>query len=232
MRKITNEELGRPTAGEFAAMEKMPVTVVLDNVRSLQNVGAFFRTGDAFAVEHIALCGITAVPPNRDIHKTALGAELTVPWSYYETTEACIDRLHADGYEVLAVEQVEGAVMLDAFRAAPGVKYALVFGNEVMGVGQAAVDRCDGAVEIPQAGTKHSINVAVSGGVVLWSFFCRAGTLTEPGEWPADGRFQINLALRPACAIFAPIYRDYSKSSFSKGRFGRDCRYGIGVFAP
>lgn len=93
MRKITNEELGRPTAGEFAAMEKMPVTVVLDNVRSLQNVGAFFRTGDAFAVEHIALCGITAVPPNRDIHKTALGAELTVPWSYYETTEACIDRL-------------------------------------------------------------------------------------------------------------------------------------------
>ena len=175
MRKITNEELGRPPAGEFAAMEKMPVTVVLDNVRSLQNVGAFFRTGDAFAVEHIALCGITAVPPNRDIHKTALGAELTVPWSYYETTEACIDRLHADGYEVLAVEQVEGAVMLDAFRAAPGVKYALVFGNEVMGVGQAAVDRCDGAIEIPQAGTKHSINVAVSGGVVLWSFFCRIG---------------------------------------------------------
>ena len=175
MRKITNEELGRPTAGEFAAMEKMPVTVVLDNVRSLQNVGAFFRTGDAFAVEHIALCGITAVPPNRDIHKTALGAELTVPWSYYETTEACIDRLHADGYEVLAVEQVEGAVMLDAFRAAPGVKYALVFGNEVMGVGHAAVDRCHGAVEIPQAGTKHSINVAVSGGVVLWSFFCRIG---------------------------------------------------------
>ena len=152
MRKITNEELGRPTAGEFAAMEKMPVTVVLDNVRSLQNVGAFFRTGDAFAVEHIALCGITAVPPNRDIHKTALGAELTVPWSYYETTEACIDRLHADGYEVLAVEQVEGAVMLDVFRAAPGVKYALVFGNEVMGVGQSAVDRCDGAIEIPRAG--------------------------------------------------------------------------------
>ena len=156
MRKITNEELGRPTAGEFAAMAKMPVTVVLDNVRSLQNVGAFFRTGDAFAVEHIALCGITAVPPNRDIHKTALGAELTVPWSYYETTEACIDRLHAEGYEVLAVEQVEGAVMLDAFRAAPGVKYALVFGNEVMGVGQSAVDRCDGAI-------------------VLWSFFCRIG---------------------------------------------------------
>ena len=120
MRKITNEELGRPSAEEFAAMEKMPVTVVLDNVRSAQNVGAFFRTGDAFAVE-----------------------------------------------------QVEGAVMLDAFRAAPGVKYALVFGNEVDGVGQEAVDRCDGAVEIPQAGTKHSVNVSVSGGVVLWSFFCQ-----------------------------------------------------------
>ena len=173
MRKITNEELGRPTAGEFAAMEKMPVTVVLDNVRSLQNVGAFFRTGDAFAVEHIALCGITAVPPNRDIHKTALGAELTVPWSYYETTEACIDRLHADGYEVLAVEQVEGAAMLDALAFDPRARYALVFGNEVEGVSQEAVDRCDGAVEIPQLGTKHSLNVSVSGGVVLWEFFCR-----------------------------------------------------------
>ena len=173
MRKITNEELGRPTAGEFAAMEKMPVAVVLDNVRSLQNVGAFFRTGDAFAVEHIALCGITAVPPNRDIHKTALGAELTVPWSYYETTEACIDRLHADGYEVLAVEQVEGAVPLDRFVPEPGRRYALVFGNEVDGVSQQVADRSDGALEIPQAGTKHSLNVAVSGGVVLWNFFCR-----------------------------------------------------------
>lgn len=173
MRKITNEELNRPSAGEFAAMEKMPVTVVLDNVRSLQNVGAFFRTGDAFAVERIALCGITATPPNRDIHKTALGAELTVPWTYYGTTGACIDRLRGEGYEVYAVEQVEGAVMLDAFRAVPGVKYALVFGNEVMGVGQQVVDRCDGAIEIPQAGTKHSINVSVSGGVVLWNFFCQ-----------------------------------------------------------
>lgn len=175
MRKITNEELGRPTAGEFAAMEKMPVTVVLDNVRSLQNVGAFFRTGDAFAVERIALCGITATPPNRDIHKTALGAELTVPWSYYETTPECLGRLRAEGYAVYAVEQVEGAVMLDAFRPEPGVKYALVFGNEVLGVGQEAVDICDGAIEIPQAGTKHSINVSVSGGVVLWDFFCRIG---------------------------------------------------------
>ncbi len=171
MRKITNEELGRPTAAEFALMAKMPVAVVLDNVRSLQNVGSFFRTGDAFAVERIFLCGITATPPNRDIHKTALGAELTVPWSYCASTCACVERLRDEGYRVLAVEQVEGAVMLDAFRPEAGVRYALVFGNEVEGVGQDVVDRCDGAIEIPQAGTKHSINVSVSGGVVLWHFF-------------------------------------------------------------
>lgn len=173
MRKITNEELGRPSAAEFAAMDKIPVAVVLDNVRSAQNVGAFFRTGDAFAVERIALCGITAAPPSRDIHKTALGAELTVPWTYYGTTRECLAQLHAEGYQIHAVEQVEGAVMLDAFPVAPGVKYALVFGNEVEGVGQEAVDACDGAIEIPQAGTKHSINVSVAGGVVLWSFFSR-----------------------------------------------------------
>lgn len=173
MRKITNEELGRPTAGEYAHMEKMPVVVVLDNVRSLQNVGAFFRTGDAFAVECVALCGITATPPARDIHKTALGAELVVPWGYYPTTEECVAGLRAEGYEVYAVEQVEDAVPLDAFRAQPGTKYALVFGNEVEGVGQAVVDLSHGAIEIPQAGTKHSINVSVSGGVVLWYFFCQ-----------------------------------------------------------
>lgn len=175
MRKITNEELARPTAEEFASSEKTPVAVVLDNVRSAQNVGAFFRTGDAFAVERIALCGITAVPPSRDIHKTALGAELTVPWTYYNTTGECLAQLRAEGYQIHAVEQVEGAVRLDAFRAAPGVKYALVFGNEVDGVGQQAVDACDGAIEIPQAGTKHSINVSVAGGVVLWNFFCQIG---------------------------------------------------------
>lgn len=171
MRKITNEELGRPSAGEYAALPKMSVTVVLDNVRSLQNVGAFFRTCDAFAVERIALCGITATPPNRDIHKTALGAELTVAWSYYPSTTECITALRADGWQVYAVEQVEGAVMLDAFRAESGEKYALVFGNEALGVDQQAVDLCDGAIEIPQAGTKHSLNVSVSGGVVLWNFF-------------------------------------------------------------
>lgn len=173
MRKITNEELGRPTPEACASLEKMPVTVVLDNVRSMQNVGAFFRTCDAFGVERIALCGITATPPARDIHKTALGAELTVPWSYHESTCACIDALHAEGYTVCAVEQVEGATMLEAFEPEAGRRYALVFGNEVAGVGQEAVDRCDAAIEIPQVGVKHSLNVSVSGGVVLWKFFCR-----------------------------------------------------------
>ena len=173
MRKITNEELNRPTPEEFARCAKMPVTVVLDNVRSAQNVGAFFRTGDAFAVERIVLCGITAVPPSREIHKTALGAEQTVAWEYAEWTLSCVESLHAAGYRVLAVEQVEGACRLDDFVPQPGVRYALVFGNEVDGVDQEVVDACDGAIEIPQAGTKHSINVSVSGGVVLWQFFCQ-----------------------------------------------------------
>lgn len=171
MRKITNEELHRPSVEEFAAMPKLPLTVVLDNVRSAQNVGSFFRTGDAFAVEHVALCGITAVPPAREIHKTALGAELTVPWSYHASTAECVRQLRDEGYEVLAVEQVEGAAMLDAFCPEPGRRYALVFGNEVEGVAQEVVDLCHGALEIPQFGVKHSINVAVSGGVVLWRFF-------------------------------------------------------------
>ena len=175
MRKITNEELMRPSAEEFGRMEKMPVVVVLDNVRSMQNVGAFFRTGDAFAIEKIYLCGITATPPARDIHKTALGAEMTVQWEYCERTTDAVTQLKAEGYRLLAIEQVEGAVMLNEFCAEQGVKYALVFGNEVAGVDQAVVDAMDGSIEIPQVGTKHSINVSVSGGVVLWNFFCQIG---------------------------------------------------------
>ena len=175
MRKITNEELMRPSVEEFGRMEKMPVVVVLDNVRSMQNVGAFFRTGDAFAIEHIALCGITATPPNREIHKTALGAEESIEWSYYPTTAECISKLRDEGYRILAIEQVEGAVMLDHFQAEEGIKYAIVFGNEVMGVEQSVVDMCDGAIEIPQVGTKHSLNVSVSGGVVLWEIFRQIG---------------------------------------------------------
>lgn len=180
MRKITNEELHRPSAEEFAAMRRIPVRVVLDNVRSAQNIGAFFRTADAFAIEHIALCGITATPPSKDIHKTALGAEMTVAWSHYDSTTECVAELKAQGYRILAIEQVEGAVMLDEMSVEPQEKYALVFGNEVAGVGQDVVDMCDGAIEIPQAGTKHSINVSVAGGVVLWPFFTALrGVLSE-----------------------------------------------------
>ena len=175
MRKIANEELGRPTAEEFARMERMPVTVVLDNIRSAQNVGSFFRTADAFAAERICLCGITAVPPAREIHKTALGAELTVAWSRHERTADCLEALRREGCRILAVEQVEGSEGLDDFRPEAGVRYALVFGNEVEGVSQEAVDACDGAIEIPQAVTKHSLNVSVAGGVVLWKFFCGIG---------------------------------------------------------
>lgn len=175
MRKIANEELGRPTAEEFARMERMPVTVVLDNIRSAQNVGSFFRTADAFAAERICLCGITAVPPAREIHKTALGAELTVAWSRHERTADCLEALWREGCRILAVEQVEGSEGLDDFRPEAGIRYALVFGNEVEGVSQEAVDACDGAIEIPQAGTKHSLNVSVAGGVVLWKFFCGIG---------------------------------------------------------
>ena len=133
MRKITNEELHRPSVEEFAAMPKLPLVVVLDNVRSAQNVGSFFRTGDAFAVERIALCGITAVPPCRELHKTALGAEQSVAWTHHASTVECIDGLRAAGYRVLAVEQVEGAAMLDALAVDPQARYALVFGNEVKG---------------------------------------------------------------------------------------------------
>ena len=171
MRKITNEELHRPSADEFATMGRIPVVVVLDNVRSAQNVGAFFRTSDAFAIERVMLCGITATPPSRDIHKSALGAELTVEWEHYASTEECAMRLREQGYTLLCVEQVEGAVMLDELQVEQDRRYALVFGNEVAGVAQGVVDLCDGAIEIPQAGTKHSLNVSVAGGVVLWPFF-------------------------------------------------------------
>ncbi len=171
MRKVTNEELNRPTIEQFAVMEKIPVVVVLDNIRSAQNIGALFRTSDAFAIQSIALCGITATPPSRDIHKSALGAEMTVKWSYYSTTVECVEELRGEGYIVLAIEQVENAIMLHNMCFESDKKYALIFGNEVMGVDQEVVDICDGAIEIPQSGTKHSINVSVAGGVVLWSAY-------------------------------------------------------------
>lgn len=172
MKKISNEELGRPTPETFAAMHKKEVVVVLDNIRSLNNIGSFFRTCDAFAMQAIYLCGISAIPPNKEIHKTALGAELTVGWKYFKNTVDAVADLKNAGYTTIAVEQVEGAVMLDGYKIEKGRKYALVFGNEVNGVGQDVVDACGEAVEIPQTGTKHSLNVAVSGGIVLWQFYC------------------------------------------------------------
>ncbi len=171
MKKKSSEELCRPTREEYAGAGKMPVAVVLDNVRSMNNVGSFFRTCDAFAVGELVLCGITGTPPNAEIHKTALGAEESVAWRYAASAAEAVGELAAQGYEAVAVEQVEGAVMLGDFRPDPVKKYALVFGNEVGGVAQQVVDLCGAAIEIPQAGTKHSLNVAVAGGVVLWHFF-------------------------------------------------------------
>ncbi len=171
MLKIPNEALGRPDAATFAMMPKLPVTVVLDNIRSLNNVGAFFRTCDAFAMERIVLCGITATPPNREIHKTALGAENTVAWEYGKSTVEVLQRLKTEGYLLVAIEQVENSILLQNFMCKTEEKYALIFGNEVDGVSQEVVDMCDTAIELPQAGTKHSINVSVCGGVVLWHFF-------------------------------------------------------------
>lgn len=171
MRKLKNSELGRLSAQEYADFEKLPIVVLVDNVRSLNNVGSFFRTGDAFAIERLVLCGITATPPSKEIHKTALGAESTVSWSYSESAESAAQELKDQGYELLAVEQVNGAIMLNYFTIDRSKKYALVFGNEVSGVSQEVVDLCHSAIEIPQAGTKHSLNVSVSAGVVLWKFF-------------------------------------------------------------
>ncbi|MEG1606898.1 MAG: TrmH family RNA methyltransferase [Mucinivorans sp.] len=171
MLKIKNSELGRITAQQYASMEKMPVVVVLDNVRSAQNVGAFFRTGDAFGLGEVVLSGITGTPPSKEIHKSALGAEFSVPWRYFDSTTHAIETLRAQGYTIMAVEQVHGATMLNEFRVENGKKYAFIFGNEVDGVEQSAVDMADGVIEIPQVGTKHSINVSVSGGVLLWSLF-------------------------------------------------------------
>ena len=175
MRKLLNEELGRPTLEEYEASQKLPVVVVLDNVRSAQNVGSFFRTADAFGIEHIALCGISSTPPNREIHKTALGAELSVAWSYYPTTLECVEKLRSEGYRIIAIEQIEGSTMLNKFEVEADTKYALIFGNEVEGVDQAIADIVDGAIEIPQVGIKHSLNVSVSAGILMWEMFRQSG---------------------------------------------------------
>ncbi len=170
MRKLKITEMHRISTEEFKAAEKLPLVVVLDHVRSLYNVGSVFRSSDAFRVESICLCGITATPPQVEIHKTALGAEDAVDWKYYTRTQDALDDLKSAGWEVWAVEQAEGSVMLQDFVPEEGKKYAIVLGNEVKGVQQEVIDRCDGCIEIPQFGTKHSLNVSVTAGILIWEF--------------------------------------------------------------
>ena len=170
LRKLKVTEMHRLTVDEFKEARKLPLTVVLDDVRSLHNIGAVFRTSDAFLVNRICLCGITATPPHPEMHKTALGAEYTVDWSYFKETEEAVNELHAMGYTVFAIEQCEGSTMLDKLVLEAGKKYAVVLGNEVKGVKQEVVDLCDGCIEIPQFGTKHSLNVSVTAGIILWEF--------------------------------------------------------------
>lgn len=170
MRKLKITELSRLTVDEFKHTQKLPLVVVLDEVRSLYNVGSVFRTSDAFLVNTIYLCGITATPPHPEIHKTALGAEDTVDWIYKENTLDAVAELHEQGYTVLTIEQVEGSTMLNNLQLDKNKKYAIVMGNEVKGVKQEVVDASDGCIEIPQYGTKHSLNVSVTTGIVLWEF--------------------------------------------------------------
>lgn len=171
MRKLESEELNRCDVETYRQIKKLPVVVVLDNIRSCHNIGSVFRTSDALLIEAVYLCGYTATPPNKEIHKTALDAENSVAWRYFSQTIEAITVLKDNGYEVWAVEQVAGSLSLTDFKPAPGAKIALVFGNEVKGVQQQVVDACLGAIEIPQFGTKHSFNVSVSAGIVLWELF-------------------------------------------------------------
>ena len=171
MKKKSILELSRLSTQEYKQTDKISLIVVLDNVRSLNNIGSIFRTSDAFLIEEIYLCGITAVPPHPDIHKTALGAENSVEWKYFESTLVAVDNLHGMGYVVYAIEQVEDSIMLDKLLLDRSKKYAVILGHEVKGVEQLVVDKCDGCIEIPQFGTKHSLNVSVTAGLVIWDFF-------------------------------------------------------------
>lgn len=171
MRKLKNSELPRIGVDEFKKIKKTPLIVILDNVRSLNNIGSIFRTSDAFLVEKIYLCGITATPPHKDIHKTALGSTETVEWQYVKNALSLVKDLQKEGVFVASVEQVENSVFLQNFTISPNQKYAVVFGNEVKGVQQEVVSNSNACIEIPQFGTKHSLNISVSVGVVLWDLF-------------------------------------------------------------
>lgn len=174
MRKLALHELGRKTVEEFKQAKKNPVIVVLDNIRSANNTGSFFRTADAFALEAVYLCGITARPPHRDIQKTAIGATESVRWEYFKNTEAAVNDLKSKGYKIVTVEQCEGSVLLTDYHPEKAQKTAFVFGNEVSGVSQDIADKSDFCLEIPQYGTKHSLNVSVSAGIILWDHVAKA----------------------------------------------------------
>jgi tRNA G18 (ribose-2'-O)-methylase SpoU len=173
MRKLENSELDRKSIADFKEAQKTPIIIILDDIRSLHNIGSVFRTADAFLIEKIYLCGITATPPNKEIHKTALGATETVVWEHHKEVLEVIENLKKEQVTVLAIEQVQGAVLLQDFAVDTSKKYALVFGNEVFGVSQKAVALCDGCIEIPQLGTKHSLNISVSAGIVIWDLFSK-----------------------------------------------------------
>jgi tRNA G18 (ribose-2'-O)-methylase SpoU len=173
MRKLENKELDRLTVTDFKEAKKTPIIIILDDIRSLHNIGSVFRTSDAFLVEKIYLCGITAVPPNKEIHKTALGATETVAWEYEKNVLTVIDKLKQEKVLVYAIEQVESSIFLNDFKVEKDKKYALVFGNEVFGVNQKAINLCNGTIEIPQLGTKHSLNISVSTGIVIWDLFTK-----------------------------------------------------------
>lgn len=170
MKKLRTIEMQRLSVDEFKQAEKLPLIVVLDDVRSMHNVGSVFRTGDAFRIEAVYLCGITSTPPNAEIHKTALGAEDSVEWNYFANAEEAVKSLKADGYEVYSVEQAHGSTMLQEFTPIYNNRYAVVLGNEVKGVHQEVIDASDGCLEIPQFGTKHSMNVSVTAGIIIWHF--------------------------------------------------------------
>jgi len=171
MKKLKNAELNRLSIEEFRKETKAPIAVVLDNIRSLSNVGSVFRTADAFRVKQVLLCGITACPPHRDIQKTALGATESVEWKYYQKTEEALAELRKSGYAIYAIEQTDGSIDLNEFEPSDGKALAVVFGHEVYGVQQNIIDLSDGCIEIPQFGTKHSMNVSVSAGIVLWDIY-------------------------------------------------------------
>ncbi|WP_397364794.1 RNA methyltransferase [Olleya sp. R77988] len=177
MRKLKNSELDRLSIDDFKTAKKTPIIIVLDNIRSLNNIGSVFRTSDAFLIEKIYLCGITATPPHKDIHKTALGSTDTVAWEYFENTINLVEKLKSENVTICSIEQAENATMLDDFKIVTNQKYALVFGNEVKGVAQDVVNASDVVIEIPQFGTKHSLNISVSCGVVVWDLFSKLKAL-------------------------------------------------------